>query len=1601
MKLKRIMAMVLCFAMVLSTMSFSAFAEDATYVAKVGDIECVDAAAMISELNNASGDVTVEINGKIKTTGFGLSNSNITKLSFVAMTDDAEICVDGVSYIDVRNTNYPIEYTGLTLSHINAGQNIDGFLPQYFSTYNGGNVTYKNCTFPNGVTACGSVAGTTYEFTDCTFNNTTSGLYSLWIYGNSTNVIVDGGTFSGVRGIKLYSEGSDDFSSLSVCRATFSDTITEKHAVVLTKAESVTLTNNTFNNAKGMVQVDDDYASLIEGKIVVIDGAKYVVDSDNLALKEVFPEVAGTLGTMYVQTANTGSNNTDRNRVYGEITGMANITESLVVELYSDETLIATTTLAKSEYLSNSTLGVNIVISGSASSSWSTVWEDGMPRADLVPTKAVLYLDGKEMNTANVTLNGIDNLGEATVWETLPGVNPVISKPEGNDFTGYTNETSIWGEVWGNAKECFEIKILDANGNVMGTTSLKNIGGIIDGDVNVTWNIKLDAASNTDEYWTMNWITAPSLTNAPAKVELWVDGVRVSGGEVQLNGPDNLNKIYAAIANSEGKIVSYETSLANAAADAKSGDTVLLLCDSTETVEFAEGVILDKNGFEAANVTVIQAGLSGKGTEEEPYLINDIEDLKWFRDDVNSGNNYSGKFVKLTADLTLSGAWNSIGNGSRSGSSYTGNCFAGTFNGGNYAISGLTASLFGIVIGTVKDVNLVADINDATNDSVGAAVAVLVGGTVDDVDVSGTVTAKKAAGGVAGRVLAIGEIKNCDNTATVTSTGSSDAAGGIVGKAYYTSTSGVMNITDCTNTGAINGGYAAGGIVGFSAANVSNCKNSGIVNSTGIEAGGIVGEQTNYGTVSSNKNSANVTGGIAGGIVGWVRYQTNTANYPLTETVAISDNTNTGSISSGTDISSLSCAGGIVGNIYNQATVTGNTNNAATISAATFAAGIVGALQPTNDNVDIDGATFTVTGNTTTTTAENITANCTDLVAYNNVGSDATIENNIVPSATTYVAQIGDVKYTDLQAAIDAAATGTGNVTVEILDNINLSGVDWNPVTVSGPGYPVVTVNGNEKTITGLNDMLFAGTWAGKSGLIINDLTIANSIIVNDENDEIGTVGVGAFIGYPQASSTITLNNCHLVNSTVKGGHWTGGLIGIAGGYSGNDGPVFMNLTIKNCSVTGSTITGKGSAGGISGHAANDAWTNVVIENTTVSGNTIKSTGSSNNKAGAVMGTIGAAGQPTTTNGVTKTGGASVSATVSGNTVTSNGTTITTIYGRQGTSTGMLCVTGGNYDNYPIEENVSYAKPAEGYEIVQNDNGTYGVVEKADLFELRGANVKLTSDLTMFFYIPKEELKSEVDYYATITKANVGKEATVVNVQMSEWESYNDELYRVAFDELMAYMMNDKIEVQIFDDDGNAVSDIWTDSMSLYAHRIYANQNDKYKTALVDMLNYGAACQTYFEYDVENLANKDLTDEQKNMASVDSSLTDSCVKGDNYYGSSLTCDSTLILQFYFENIDETMTAKITYINAYGREVTETIDGSEFNKRTAALTGVKVGLAAYDAQQLVKCEVYDGETRVAYAEDSIESYVARMASTNDVYTTIMKFALSSKSVLVEK
>ena len=207
----------------------------------------------------------------------------------------------------------------------------------------------------------------------------------------------------------------------------------------------------------------------------------------------------------------------------------------------------------------------------------------------------------------------------------------------------------------------------------------------------------------------------------------------------------------------------------------------------------------------------------------------------------------------------------------------------------------------------------------------------------------------------------------------------------------------------------------------------------------------------------------------------------------------------------------------------------------------------------------------------------------------------------------SYVAKIGDTEYPTLADAF-AAANKTGDTVIELLDDINMTGKSWTPVSVDGyNGQGVITLNGNGKTITGLSAPLFAGGFAGKSGIVIKYLTIADANI----NDTTNTQGIGAFINCVDSMTRIELDNCHLKNSKIvsTGGARVGGLIGWTSGYNKpNDGPVDTKVTLTNCSVENVTIEAKGSVGGLIGRAGANPATYHTITGCTVKDSTLKCT---------------------------------------------------------------------------------------------------------------------------------------------------------------------------------------------------------------------------------------------------------------------------------------------------------------------------------------------------------------------------------------------------------
>lgn len=286
-------------------------------------------------------------------------------------------------------------------------------------------------------------------------------------------------------------------------------------------------------------------------------------------------------------------------------------------------------------------------------------------------------------------------------------------------------------------------------------------------------------------------------------------------------------------------------------------------------------------------------------------------------------------------------------------------------------------------------------------------------------------------------------------------------------------------------------------------------------------------------------------------------------------------------------------------------------------------------------------------------------ADCAAEGAHTNFVADGYISVEAEAGVWTVVRGTKPVVMTaaELRATLTAfTSAGSGDNVIEIGEDIVLKdGETWIPAKVDGyHGAGVVTVLGNGHKISGLNAPLFAGGFAGNSGIIIKDLTL-DGVKINDATSD---QGIGAFVCNVDSMPTIELDNCHLTNSEIisTGGARIGGLIGWTSGYNKpNDGPVDTYITIKRCSVESCKLEAKGSVGGIIGHAGCNPATFHTISDCAVKNCVLTSTDEGGWRVGVVVGTANVG--ELTINSITE----------SGNTISQTGKTApehSNLYGR-------------------------------------------------------------------------------------------------------------------------------------------------------------------------------------------------------------------------------------------------------------------------------------------------------------------------------------------------
>ena len=358
----------------------------------------------------------------------------------------------------------------------------------------------------------------------------------------------------------------------------------------------------------------------------------------------------------------------------------------------------------------------------------------------------------------------------------LPPTGVYGSYKEGSNSFAYTakdenGNVRIWGEGGGNATFSYVLKLFSGD-TLIATSTLNNIGSIINGSVFVTWNFYYP--SSNDEYWTTVWTEGhPNSAAQPTTVELWIDNVKVSTTAAKMSGADDINP-----------------------------------------------VVWRKLGGVAV------ADLEGEGTEASPFLITNLDELKWFRDDVNAGNSYAGKFVKLMADINLNNeAWAPIGIFTDNGDASDDKPFMGVFDGQNNMISNLKIDL--------PEVNAVGFFAYAQK-------ALIKNLKVNNADITGY----SQVAVIAGRPYSGCTISNCHVSGAIAITAKYAYAAGIAGHGY-------LKVEDCSVIGPDTKGTitaeernAVGGITAWlleGSSKMTNChvKNLNLTGWTNV--GGLTG----------------------------------------------------------------------------------------------------------------------------------------------------------------------------------------------------------------------------------------------------------------------------------------------------------------------------------------------------------------------------------------------------------------------------------------------------------------------------------------------------------------------------------------------------------------------------------------------------------------------------------------------------------------------------------------------------------------------------------------------------------------------------------------
>ena len=293
--------------------------------------------------------------------------------------------------------------------------------------------------------------------------------------------------------------------------------------------------------------------------------------------------------------------------------------------------------------------------------------------------------------------------------------------------------------------------------------------------------------------------------------------------------------------------------------------------------------------------------------------------------------------------------------------------------------------------------------------------------------------------------------------------------------------------------------------------------------------------------------------------------------------------------------------------------------------------------------------------------------------------------------------------------------------------------------------------------------------------------------------------------------------------------------------------------------------------------------------------------------------------------------------------------------------------------------------------------------------------IVLDNSLTIAFNIKYATLDKakmlDNGYYAIIVRTEADGTQKVTRIDSKDWVEYTKERYRVMYNDLPAKNMGDHVAITLYDSTtGECISVAYETSMKELAMNEIetcmaalpglsgANLTTYRKqiTMFVDMLNYGAAAQSYFTYDTENLVNKDLTAEMLAFETQDVdygvAIDNTGVKG--YNNSNMILESNILMRlcFFADQFNglamEDVVARVTYThhNAPETAKVKTIALQQWKASggRARWAVIVDWLVLADGDQVVTIELCDKQGNVlATATETLNSILAGYA-VNPVY-----------------